>query len=198
MAVRRDGSSAEQLQIPGGDGTSFFDAGTKRVFRVDPHLKWASVRAAGKEEAARYLVLNPDCMSAYGGRVVVATCTPNPEKVLGYSVDAVTRSTKADPSRETRYLAAPALNYFALREAKYQNGSLAETVETLSLVLGDPDPALFAVPDDYTTGSRADYYVAHMKSLGRVPDQRSVDFYQHSDQESGVLSLVPPRPAPGR
>ena len=104
MAERSDGSSAEQLQIPGEDGRSFFDATTKRVFRVDPRFKWASVRAAGNAEASRYLALKTDCMNAYGGRVVVATCVPVSEKVLGYDVVAVTRSIKADPSLEFHYL----------------------------------------------------------------------------------------------
>jgi hypothetical protein len=142
LVGRADGSNAEYLTMSGEWFLTFFDAGTKRVISVDPQLKWASVRPAGQQEALRYLALHPDCMSKYGGGVMNTVCTPA-EKVLGFDTVAVIRSPKPDPSSEFHYWAAPALNYFPLREAKYKNGELVETVETTSVTLGDPRPEAF-------------------------------------------------------
>jgi hypothetical protein len=193
MVGRADGSNAEYLTMSGEWYLTFFDASTKRVISVDPQLKYASVRPAGQQEALRYLALYPDCMSKYGGGVMNAVCTPG-EKMLGFDTIAVVRSPKPDPSSEFRYWAAPALNYFPLREAKYKNGELIETVETTSVTLEDPDPKLFVVPDDYRMATRADYYRASKQSVGQVPDQKMLDFLE-KDWQNRPVSLDRPRPA---
>jgi hypothetical protein len=191
MVGRADGSNAEYLTMSGEWFLTFFEASTKRVISVDPQLKYASVRPAGPQEALRYLALYPDCMSKYGGGVMNAVCTPG-EKMLGFDTVAVVRSPKPDPSSEFRYWAAPALNYFPLREAKYKNGELIETVETLSVTLGDPNPKLFAVPDDYKMATRADYYRVSKEVAGQVPDQKMIDFFE-SDSKIGPVSLQRPQ-----
>ncbi len=192
LVERADGSNAEHLTMSGEEFTTFFEAGTKRVISVDPKLKWASVRPAGQQEALRHLALYPDCMSKYGGGVMNAVCTASTEKILGYEVVAVVRTPKPDPSSEFRYWAAPALNYFPLREEKYKNGELLERVETVSVTLFDPDPNLFVIPDDYKIGTRAEYYVASQQAAGLVPDQKMIDFY-HTDARGGTVSLTRPR-----
>jgi hypothetical protein len=192
LVQRTDGSNAEHLSMSGEEFTTFFEAGNKRVISVDPKLQWASVRPAGQQETLRYLAVYPDCMSKYGGGVMNAVCTASTEKILGYDVIAVVRTPKSDASSEFRYWAAPALNYFPLREEKYRNGELLEKVESVSITLGDPDPKLFVVPDDYKIGTRAEYYLASRQATGLPPEQQMLDFY-HSDAKAGAVSLTRPR-----
>jgi hypothetical protein len=131
-------------------------------------------------------------MSKYGGGVMNAVCTPS-EKMLGFDTVAVIRSPKPDPSSELRCWAAPALNYFPLREAKNKNGELIETVETTSVTLGDSDAKVVVAPDDYQMATRADYYRASKESAGQVLDQKMIDFYQKADTRNGTVSLDRPR-----
>lgn len=82
-------------------------------------------------------------------------CAHNPcEKldtpVLGYEVVRIT-STMPGGMGQTETLAAPALNYFPLRTVtKTASGQILSVEETLSVHLGEPNPALFALPpEDY-------------------------------------------------
>jgi hypothetical protein len=175
FAQRADGSSVlfqktAGLNQPAGT-RRILDTSRNRVVSVDPNTKSVSTyRFSDREmEHARNPPLSCD---EHNGSL-----SRNPDaqpKIQGLDVVRLSGKMTATENSLARWV-APGLNCFVLREEMtLVTEQAAHRRTTTSIVLGEPDPALFVIPVDYTERTPSEVLRLARESMG-LPESRNAE-----------------------
>jgi hypothetical protein len=192
LAVRSDGSSVTVSLPPEGDLKSLPQFGDRAVY-LRPQQQYVYLLDKLKLKTTSPLKssslvppTNPTCLPVDGGRSrLVGTDT-----VLGWPAYVYELNhTAENGSKEitTRWL-APALNCREI-QGRLEIRSESRPDKTLwnravSLTVSEPDPTLFAVPDDYREVSPGEMERERAKSLGRAALPATLEEHLKSKDEA--------------
>lgn len=117
---------------------------------------------------------------------------PVGEKISGFSLERVSRKEPGGDEYAywNEFLVAPALDYRPLkRTLTTSGGSVVQEWTAIDVRLGEPDPALFEIPEDYEVVSRDVYYQRGMEARSRKADPDLVERFRALEEGR--------RPVPG-
>lgn len=182
-AVRSDGSSVETFRRPGPDGRfyqigSVYDVAKGTVATIDGATESTTTENMGEGALAFRKSIDRSCASA-----------SEHSKILGW--DAVKVNRTADtPGRLAEWTewAAPELDCFVLSSTavlSIPKGTQVarNTIETLFVIVGEPQPSLFVAPTTYKERSPSEVADEYARRFGERPFgdstlQRSQERYQ--------------------
>lgn len=120
------------------------------------------------------------CEAAWG----VGSCLgPVSNVIHGFNLEKVHQ--KDTDGFAIEYLVAPTLAFEVLEKTvERADGSLMERWMASDVRVGDPDPRLFLIPDDYEILSRDIYYQRALNARGRVANPRTLEMFRSLDRRA--------------
>ena len=158
VAYRSDGSHALIAALSSDSlppMREFTDLNAGCFVVVDPVTKqYARVRVPREAARSRSRVL-ANCLEAYGNAPITFTCAPA-GTAFGLSIFEA-RATTALPNSGTLervITTSPAVNWAPISEKLVNASQVVSLPQAVALTLGDPDPALFSVPEGYQQATK--------------------------------------------
>jgi hypothetical protein len=157
VAYRADGSEAGFTALASDNHPpvrEIWDLKNGYNIMIDPVTRlWTRVPLPRDRIEARSHVPT-SCEQAFGAAYKVSfVCVPSDERQFGRAV-YIGKLVTYDPRNkslfyETSFTADPSLDWLMLQRERVTDGTNGSMVKAVSLAIGEPDPALFTVPEDF-------------------------------------------------